>query len=130
MKVPMTTTPLHGKPTPAGTEEALHRKEIELRDAQRLAGVGSWQWDPENDTVTWSDELYRITGRDPNLPAVSFREHSQLYTAESWERLQQAVEEALRTAAPYELELEMIRADGTTRWLIARGEAQRDSTGR
>jgi PAS domain S-box-containing protein len=113
-----------------GAEEALRRKDVELREAQRLAGVGSWQWDPETDTVIWSDELYRIAGRDPNLPAVSYKEHSQLYTAESWERLQHADEEALRTGAPYELDLEMIRTDGTTRWLMARGETQRDTTGR
>src|SRR5262249_19000111 len=75
-------------------------------------------------------ELYRIAGHDPNLPAANFREHSQLYTAESWERLRRAVEEALSTGAPYELELEMIRPDRTTRWLIARGETQRDSAGR
>jgi PAS domain S-box-containing protein len=110
-------------------EEALHRKDLELTEAQRVAGVGSWRWDPKNDTVIWSEELYRISGRDPNLPAVSYKDHSQLYTAESWERLHNAVEEALRTGAPYELELEMIRPDGTTKWLIARGETQRDTAG-
>src|SRR5262249_44723114 len=113
-----------------GAEEALRQREIELAEAQRLAGVGTWQWDPETDSVKWSDELYRIAGRDPNLPAISYREHSQLYTAESWERLQHAVDEALRTGEPYELDLEMIRTDGTTRWLMARGETQRDPTGR
>jgi PAS domain S-box-containing protein len=111
------------------TEEALRRKEAELADAQRLAGVGSWQWDPETDTVVWSRELYRMAGRDPTLPALSYKEHSQLYTRETWDRLQGAVEAALRTGAPYELVLEMVRADGTHRWVSARGDAQRDSTG-
>ena len=47
-------------------EEALVRKEVELKEAQRLAGVGSWQWDPATDTVVWSEELYRLAGRDPS----------------------------------------------------------------
>jgi PAS domain S-box-containing protein len=111
------------------TEEALRRKEAELTEAQRLAGVGSWQWDPETDTVVWSRELYRMAGRDPSLPALSYKEHSQLYTRETWDRLQGAVEAALRTGAPYELVLEMVRADGAHRWVSARGEAQRDSAG-
>src|SRR5688572_18544802 len=111
-------------------EESLRRKENELKEAQRLAGVGSWQWDPDTDTVGWSEELYRIAGRDASLPAVSYKEHSQLYTQESWDRLQGAVEAALDTGAPYELVLEMIRADGTHRWVTARGEARRDSAGR
>ena len=110
-------------------EESLRRKETELKEAQRLAGVGSWQWDPVTDTVVWSEELYRIAGRDPSLPAVSYKEHSQLYTPESWDRLRAAVETALHTGAPYELVLEMVRADGTHRWVTARGEAQRDAGG-
>ena len=110
-------------------EESLRRKEMELKESQRLAGVGGWQWDPDTDTVVWSEELYRIAGRDPNLPAVSYKEHSQLYTPESWDRLRAAVETALHTGAPYELDLEMVCADGTHRWVTARGEAQRDSAG-
>jgi PAS domain S-box-containing protein len=110
-------------------EEALRQKEAELSEAQRLAQVGSWQWEPLTDTVTWSRELYRIVGRDPNLPAASYKEHSQILTAESWERLQRSVEEALRSGTPYELDLEYVRPDGSTIWARARGEAQRDITG-
>jgi len=111
-------------------QEALHEKDMELYEAQRLAGVGSWKWDVENDIVTWSEELYRIAGRDPKLPAVSYEEHPTLYTAESWERLRHAVEHTLQTGDPYELDLEMIRTDGTHRWIIARGEADRGAAGR
>jgi PAS domain S-box-containing protein len=110
-------------------EQALQQREMELRDAQRIAKVGSWQWDPKTDTVTWSEELYRIAGLDPSMPAVSYKDHGKIYTAESWERLQAVVTEALRTGTPYELDLEMIRLDGERRWLTARGEAHHDSHG-
>jgi PAS domain S-box-containing protein len=101
----------------------------ELGEAQRLAGVGSWRWNRDTDTVVWSEELYRIAGRDPSLPAVSYKEHGQLFTRESWDRLQRAVDTALHTGAAYELVLEMVRPDGTHRWISGRGEAQRDSAG-
>jgi PAS domain S-box-containing protein len=110
--------------------EAVRQREAELREAQRLAKLGSWQWDPETDRVTWSEEVYRIAGRDPNLPAVSYKEHPHLYTPESWERLRHGVEEALRTGTPYELDVEMIRSDGSKKWLHARGEARRNNLGR
>jgi PAS domain S-box-containing protein len=112
------------------SEQALWQRETELREAQRIAKVGSWKWEPETDTVTWSEELYRIAGLDPRMPAVSYKDHGKIYTAESWERLQAAVEEGLRTGTPYELDIEMIRSDGETRWLTARGEARRGSDGR
>ena len=110
-------------------EQALLQREAELTEAQWLAQVGSWRWEVKTDTVSWSKELYRIAGMDPGMPAVSYKDHSKLYTAESWEHLRAAVEEALRTGRPYELDLEMIRVDGARRWLIARGEAQRDASG-
>ena len=111
-------------------EESLRHKERELTETQRLAGVGGWQWDTETDTVTWSEGLYLIAGRDPRLPAVSYRDHVQLYTSDSWNRLQRAVDRALRTGDPYRLDLELVRGDGTHRWVTARGEAVRDAAGR
>jgi PAS domain S-box-containing protein len=111
-------------------EENLQKKDIELAQSQRLAEVGSWKWNPENDTVAWSEELYRITGRDPRLPAPSFAEHARIYSRESFEELREAVVEALRSGKPYEVVLEMVHPDGGTRWIIGRGEVQRDATGR
>jgi PAS domain S-box-containing protein len=111
-------------------EEALRQKDKELSEAQRLAEVGSWRWDAQSDIVTWSEELYRIAGRDPTMPAPDFKDHAGLFTAESYKRLQRAVEEALQKGASYELDLEMVRPDGTTRWVRARGEALGDTTGR
>ena len=111
------------------SEEALRRRGAELEEAQRLAQVASWNWDVKSDTITWSDELFRISGRDPKLPAPSYKEHPQLFTPESWSRLSTSVENAVRTGSPYELDLEMVRADGSTRLLAARGEAVRDASG-
>jgi len=110
-------------------EEVLRRKEMELEEAQRLAAVGSWHWDLASGTVTWSEELFRLAARDPSLPAVSYEQHPQLYSAESWARLRSAVETSLQTGAPYELLLEMMCADGSHRWVTARGEAERGTTG-
>ena len=110
--------------------EALHERRQELAEAQRVAKVGSWEWDPATDTVTWTEELFRIMKRDPALPAPSYAEHPFHYTPASWERLKSSVEKALRNGTPYELELEMIRADGSTVWTNARGEVLRDSAGK
>ena len=111
-------------------DEELRRKDMELSDAQRVAGIGSWQWDVDNDVAIWSEELYRISGRDPTLPPPNYKECPGLLSAESWERLQRAAEATLRDGRQYELDLEMIRPDGATRWVTARAEAVRDTTGR
>jgi PAS domain S-box-containing protein len=112
------------------SEEKLRRSEIALRESQRLAGVGSWEWDPALDVVTWSDELHRIAGHDPNLPAPTYAEHAQLYTPESMALLDAAVKEAMATGQPFEVELEMTSRDGENRWIVGRGEVLLDPDGR
>ena len=111
-------------------EEVLREKQRQLIEAQRLARIGSWHWTVETDTVTWSGELYAIFGRDPTQPAVSYKDHPTIYTADSYARLDKAVTQALATGARYELELEFIHADRTHRWGVARGEPVEGEGGR
>jgi PAS domain S-box-containing protein len=111
-------------------EAGLRRREEELREAQRLAHAGNWWWDARSDIMAWSEGMYRITGRDPKLPPPGVKEQSYFYTPESYARLEAAIDAAIRTGAPYELALEMVRSDGAVRSVTSRGEAERDSRGR
>ena len=110
-------------------EESLRRKESELTEAQRLAAIGSWQWNAATDEVIWSDELFRIAGLEPGSPAALASNHPHLYPPEHWERIARCAEEAMRSGTPYALDVEMI-SGGSRRWVTARGEAQRDADGR
>jgi len=111
-------------------QEALRCKEVELAEAQRLARVGSWLWDAKNQVFSWSEELYRIHGLDPRLPPPSYRNIAQLFTPESWNRLSTAMKEASQTGSVRELDLELVRTDGSNRWVTVRGEAVCDAAGR
>lgn len=79
-------------------EDALIQVKVALEEAQRLAKVGSWEWEIATDTVTWSRELYRIFSRDPDWPAPTYREHLQIYTAERNADLNLAQESSVKTA--------------------------------
>src|SRR5262245_61940036 len=54
-------------------EQARAHTEAQLAEAQRLAHVGSWEWDVGQDRVTWSDELYRIYGLDSRTFAATYQ---------------------------------------------------------
>jgi PAS domain S-box-containing protein len=110
-------------------EQALRQRERELNEAQRLAQIGSWQWDPSSDAVTWSAELYRLVGYDPHLPPPSLKDQERFFVSESWRQLKQSMEKALRTGTPYELDLEGIRPDGARFWLTTRAEVVEDASG-
>ena len=100
-----------------------------LRAAQRLAGVGSWEWDAKADVVSWSAELYRLFGVDPARPAPRFAEHPDWFSPESWQVLQAAVERALGAGESYVIEVEYIDRNGHGGWMELRGEPIRDESG-
>jgi PAS domain S-box-containing protein len=103
-------------------EETLREERAALAEAQRVARLGSWQWDAVADTITWSDELFRIHGHDPDLPTPKYEEHLNMYTSESARRLDAAVKAAMKDGTCYELDLELLRPDGARLAGVARGE--------
>ncbi|MFZ6743478.1 EAL domain-containing protein [Undibacterium sp. JH2W] len=111
-------------------EAALRDSEAAMKVAQRLAAVGSWNWDVRSDVHTWSEEVYMIYGRDTSLPPAIYPEVQQYFTPESWLRLAAVVEVAIKTFSPYTCDAEVVRPDGNHRWIIARGEALQDAEGK
>ncbi len=65
-------------------QDGLVASEARLREAERIGLSGSSGWDADNDITTWSEGMYRITGRDAKLPAPTHAERARIYTPESW----------------------------------------------
>lgn len=110
-------------------EAALSRHEAQLNESQRLARIGSWDWNAMTDTIWWSPEYYRIYGLDPDLPTPSYLEHLQAYTPASAALLDELVRRAMERGEPYTVDLELAHPTPETKWIVARGEAKRDETG-
>ena len=118
-------------------QEALRESEAKhyslyrlLADAEKTAKMGSWTWDVATDTVTWSDNLFVLFGRDPALGAPSFKEHDVLYTEESMKRLRAAVKKTLEDGSSYEITLKARRGEDTLLPCLARGQAEADENGK
>jgi len=105
-------------------EERLRQNQAMLGRTEGIAHIGSWDWDVATDTVTWSEELFRIFQRDPGDGAPSFAEHPNFFNPQDMQRLKEAVEAAVSHGTSYELELRAIRKDGATRVCLARGRAE------
>ncbi len=110
-------------------EQELEEQRSQLSEAQRQANIGSWHWITETGEISWSENLYIITGRDPELGCICYEDQSHMYTPESWTLLDSAVTKALETGESYELELDLIRADNSHRICIAKGEIVLDQNG-
>jgi len=113
------------------SDRALRKSQDRLIEAQRLAKLGDWEWDPGEDSVIWSLGMYDLFERSRELPPPAGRQElSEYYTPESWARLERAINKTRETGEPYEIELEHVRADGAHRWHLAHGEVVRDGVGR
>lgn len=112
------------------TEAALLTNEQDLKESQRIAHVGSWRLDLATNQVFWSDELYKMYGLNPELPSLSYLEHKKFLTPESWSKLTEAIHHTVINGNPYELELEMLRVDGSHRWIWVHGMAVVDAAGK
>ncbi len=111
-------------------ENAVRRSQAMLARTESIAHVGSWEWDVATDTVTWSDELFRIFKRNPALGAPSFADHPQLYHPEDMQRLRVAVGAAVAHGTAYELELRALCSDGMVRICACRGYAEMGPVGK
>lgn len=93
-------------------EKSLKESESKLKRTEKIAHVGSWDWDIPTDTVVWSDELFRIFRIPPNQGTINYTNHHKIYTSESLKILQQAVEKTIENGTPYKLDLDFVRGDG------------------
>jgi PAS domain S-box-containing protein len=104
-------------------EVVLKESEENLRRAHKNAHMGTWKLDFATNKVVWSEELYKMYGFDPAFPPPLLNESNTLFTKESWELLSTSIAKTGETGVPYDIELKLIRKDGSSGWMWARGEA-------
>lgn len=100
-----------------------------LRDIERLAHVGSWQWDVLQDTVVWSEELRRIFGVDLETFDATYAGYVGLVHPDDREMVLGVINTAMERAEGYTFEHRLVRPSGEVRWLHARGDVRTDETG-
>jgi PAS domain S-box-containing protein len=105
------------------TEEALRKSEANLLQAQRIAHLGSWEFNLTTQDITWSEELFRIVGLDPTQRQLSYAEVMELIPVEDRSRLKAAIDQAIADGTPYDVEHRIYHSDGTIRHLISKGQA-------
>ncbi|HPT17722.1 MAG TPA: 7TM diverse intracellular signaling domain-containing protein, partial [Kiritimatiellia bacterium] len=103
-------------------EAAVRARQVDLAEAQRLAHVGSWTWDPVADAGEWSAEIFRIFGQEPAEHTPSFAELQEQLAPESALRLRAALERTTATGVAFEVPVELRRPHGESRHAMVRGE--------
>jgi PAS domain S-box-containing protein len=111
-------------------EQLLEASRRQLAEAQRIAQVGSWEWDLVIDEVTVSDELCRIIGL-PVGSRWSMKEGvARVIPEADVEGVERLLDRMRTDPSPYAYEHGMVTSDGTMRTFLTRGEGVVDERGR
>jgi PAS domain S-box-containing protein len=98
--------------------------------AQRMARIGSFERDLRTEEVIWSDETYRILGRDPSLPPMTRQELMNFVHPDDRAGYEGALV-ASENGLPSEPDdFRIVRSDGAIRWVHRVAMSTFDSAGR
>jgi PAS domain S-box-containing protein len=111
-------------------EHALREQRTLLAEAQKLAGLGSWEWDPASGRVTWSDEMYALYGVAPEAFRPTFESYLERVHPEDRSRVAATVGAALSDNRPFSMDERILRPDGSVRQLRSHGQVVLDEGGR
>jgi PAS domain S-box-containing protein len=112
------------------TEQALREQRTLLAEAQKIAGLGSWEWDPDTGRVSWSDELYRIFGVAPQDVAPSFENYLERLHPEDRQQSGSMVARALIDNRPFSMLERVVRPGGELRYVRSQGDVVRNERGK
>ncbi len=110
-------------------ERELRDSRERLAEAERVAQIGSWQWDIVQDRVSWSDGLFHIYGLTPQEFDPTLNGAENRVYADDRERVRDTLQKAVAARSSFMLEYRAVRADGRMRTLSNRAEVVVDEAG-
>lgn len=111
-------------------EQVLLRSEERRSLALNAAEAGTWEWEVATGRNTWSPELWKLYGLEPDSCEPSFKAWLQIVDPEDRERVRAELEESVGRKAELSLEWRVRRTEGDARWLLSRGRPECDASGR
>ena len=104
------------------TEWELVRTNEQLRVAMKAGKSVGWEWDIASGQNYWFGDLSSMFGIPSNTYLTQVREFYRFVHPDDHDRISRAVEEAKQNHGLYNEEFRIVRRDGATRWIVARGE--------
>ncbi|PRY14664.1 SpoIIE family protein phosphatase [Kineococcus rhizosphaerae] len=108
----------------------LEATRVRWQLAVGAGGVGTFDWDLLTGVLEWDENLLRMFGYAADDFSRSIEAFDARLHPDDRPRVGRALQDSIDTVGPFEAEYRVVRPDGTTRWVRARGQALADETGR
>lgn len=104
------------------TQEKLLSSEKSLNEAQKIAKIGSWDFNLVTQELNWSNELYKIfeienISNDPQL----YAKYLSCFLPDDVEALNKNVYSTITNKVPYEMEHRILLSNQKTKWVFCTG---------
>jgi PAS domain S-box-containing protein len=93
------------------------KNESSLRDAQKIAKMGSWEWDMITQKTSWSDNYLDIIGFKSTEVEPTFELFKRRIHPDDAHFLDKNLDIIMKDKIPSSLELRLIQPDGTFKWI-------------
>lgn len=111
-------------------EREVAQRTVSLTEAQRIAHLGNWEWDIVNNTLDWSDEIYRIFGLTPQQFGATYDAFLSAVHPEDRLLVDTRVREAVEMGSPYGIDHRILLPDGSVRYVHEEAEVFLANDGR
>jgi PAS domain S-box-containing protein len=99
----------------------LQQSEASLAAAQKIAHIGSWEFDLLKNKITWSAEVFRIFGLDPTASEPTYVELIEMHHPDDRDLFQQTISLTVSQGTSYKKEFRILHPGGQVRYVEARG---------
>ena len=103
--------------------------EVVARTIRAFGDIGTWEVDVDTESFSWSDELYRMFGAEPESGLQAMTDMLEEYFPEDGDRLRDAIDAAIETGASFRTTARGVRKDGSTFLVEMAGSSLRASEG-
>jgi two-component system, LuxR family, sensor kinase FixL len=110
-------------------DQALRESEERMRVAADAVNLGIWEWDVTKDEI-WATNARRALVGWPASGKIAFNDFMCSVHSDDRDRVQQTIDNAIRTGEDFDSEYRLILPDGIVRWMSMRGSIQFDTAGK
>ena len=114
----------------ARSREELEKSEAILNEAQRIAKIGSWEWNIETNESWWSDEVHRMFGTDRQSFGANYEAFLERVHPDDRKLVSDSIQGALDKHEEHSINHRLVMIDGTEKIVHEHAEVAFDADGR
>lgn len=103
---------------------AQHRvimNHLKFKEAQRIAKIGSWEWNFKTNRLKWSQEQFRIFGETRGEFELTYKGYLTHFPIQEQQKIMDLMHNAIDAKTEFIIEHDIRRRDGTSLTVMERG---------